>query len=220
MQHLTAISLRNTVGSLGYVESNQNAFNIINPLATGDNTDIDNATTVMQTEAAANTGSTFAASAASTTFSEEVTAAIQQLTANQASMMQQFAAFSINPHTAQFNKLHVPPVHNIHAPAQQAGGFQQQPGKFQQGRGGRRGEGCSQGRGQGRGCGGRGRTTYDTGFVRQQFVPQFGGTQQELIPGQIQVLREWDSLNCHSGLPIVAIHASLVPAIRFLSWQE
>jgi hypothetical protein len=33
-------------------------------------------------------------------------------------------------------------------------------------------------------------------------------------------LREWDSLNCHSGLPIVTIHASLVPAVRFLSWQE
>jgi hypothetical protein len=33
-------------------------------------------------------------------------------------------------------------------------------------------------------------------------------------------LREWDSLNCHLGLPIVTIHASLVPAVRFLSWQE
>ncbi len=34
------------------------------------------------------------------------------------------------------------------------------------------------------------------------------------------VLREWDSLNCHSGLPIVTTHASLVPAVRFLSWRE
>jgi hypothetical protein len=34
-QCLTAISLRNTAGSLGYVGSNQNAFNIINPLAMG-----------------------------------------------------------------------------------------------------------------------------------------------------------------------------------------
>jgi hypothetical protein len=32
-----------------------------------------------------------------------------------------------------------------------------------------------------------------------------------------QGLREWDSLNCHPGLPIVTLHASLVPAI---SWQE
>ncbi len=105
--------------------SNQNAFNIINPLATGDDMDNNDTTTIMQTEAVATTGSTFAASAASRTFSEEVTAVIQQLAANQTSMVQQFVAFSINPHMAQCNNLHVPPVHNIHAPAQQAGGFQQ-----------------------------------------------------------------------------------------------
>jgi hypothetical protein len=113
------------------VASNQNAFNIINPLATGDNTDNKAVTTVMQTEAAATTGSTFAASAASTTFPEEATVAIQQLAVNQTSMMQQFAMFSVNPHMAQRNKLHVPPVHNIHVPAQQAGGLQQKPGRFQ-----------------------------------------------------------------------------------------
>jgi hypothetical protein len=86
-QRFMAISLRNTAGSLGYVGSNQNAFNIINPLARGDDMDIDDMTTIMQTEAAANTGSTFAASAASMTFPEEVTAAIQQLAANQTSIM-------------------------------------------------------------------------------------------------------------------------------------
>jgi hypothetical protein len=99
-QRLTATSLRNTVGSLGYVGSNRNAFNIINPLATGDNTDNKDVTTITQTEAATTTGSTFSASAASTTFPEKVTKAIQQLAANHTSMMQQFAAFSINPHTA------------------------------------------------------------------------------------------------------------------------
>ncbi len=186
-QRLTAISLCNTVGSLGYMGSNQNAFNVIYPLAMGDIMDINNATTVTQTEAAANMGSTFAASAASRTFPEEITAAIQQLAANQTSMMQQFAAFSINPHMAQCNNLHVPPVHNIHVPAQQAGGFQQQPGRFQQGRGGRRGSGCSQGGGQGRGRGGRGCTTYNTGFVPQQFVPQFKGHIRYSGLGQIQV---------------------------------
>ncbi len=149
-----AISLRNTAGSLGYKGSNQNAFNIINPLATGDNTDNNNVTTVTQTEAAATTGSTFAASAAYRTFPEKVTAAIQQLAANQTSIMQQFAVFSVNAHAAQCNNLHVPPVHNIHNPAQQAGGFQQQPGRFQQGHGGHRGGSRSQGRGQGRGRGG------------------------------------------------------------------
>jgi hypothetical protein len=161
MQRLTPISLCNTAGSLGYVGSNQNTFNIINLLATGDNTDIKDATTITQTEAAANTGSTFAASAASTTFPEEVTATIQQLAANQMSMMQQFAAFSVNPHTAQCNNLHVLPVYNIHVPVQQAGGFQQQPGRFQQGCGGRCGGSRSQGGGQGRGRGGHGCTTYN-----------------------------------------------------------
>jgi hypothetical protein len=91
-------------------------------------------TTVTQTAEAATTGSTlgntYAASAASMIFPAEVMAAIQQLAANQTSIMQQFVAFTINPHTAQCNNLHVPPVHNIHVPAQQAGGYQQQPGGF------------------------------------------------------------------------------------------
>ncbi len=75
-QCLTEISLCNTTGSLGYMGSNHNAFNIINPLVMGGDTDNNNATTVMQTAAAATTGSTFAASAASTLFPEEVTVAI------------------------------------------------------------------------------------------------------------------------------------------------
>jgi hypothetical protein len=95
--------------------------------------------------------------------------------------MQQFVAFTINPHMAQCNNLHVPPVHNIHVPAQQAGGYQQQPGGFQQGRGGRRGGDRCQGGGQGGGRGGRVHTTYATGGV-PQLVPQFGGTQQGFMP--------------------------------------
>jgi hypothetical protein len=82
MRRLTAISLRNTAGSLGYMGNNQNAFNIINSLATADNTDDNDATTVTQTAAAVTTrstlGNTYAASAASTTFPADVTAAIQQ----------------------------------------------------------------------------------------------------------------------------------------------
>jgi hypothetical protein len=150
-----------------------------------DNTDDNGTTTVTQTAAAATTGSTlgntYAASAASTTFPADVTAAIQQLAANQTSIMHQFAAFTVNLHTAQCNNLHVPPVHNIHIPAQQAGGYQQQPGGFQQGHGRRCGGGRSRGRGQGGGRGGHVRTTYATGGV-PQFVPKFGGTQQGFMP--------------------------------------
>jgi hypothetical protein len=182
---LTAISLCNTAGSLGYMGNNQNAFNIINLLAMEDNTNDNNATTATQTAAAATMGrilgSAYATSAASTTFPAEVTAAIQQLAANQMSIMQQFAAFTINPHTAQHNNLHVPPVHNIHIPAQQTGEYQQKPRGFQQGCGGRRGGGRSRGGGQGGGRGGRVCTTYATGGV-PQFVPQFGGTQQGFMP--------------------------------------
>ena len=171
--------------SLGYVGNNQNAFNIINPSATADDMDDNDATTILQTAAAATTGSTlgntYAASAASTTFPAEVTTAIQQLAANQMSIMQQFVAFTVNPHTAHRNNLHVPPVHNIHVPAQQAGGYQQQLGGFQQGCGRRRGGGHSWGGGQGGGHGGCVCTTYATGGV-PQFVPQFGGTQQGFMP--------------------------------------
>jgi hypothetical protein len=184
-RRLTAISLRNTMVSLGYVGNNQNVFNIINPLAMVDNTDDNDATTITQTAAVATTGrtlgNTYAASAASMTFPAEVAATIQQLAVNQTSIMQQFAVFTVNPHTAQCNNLHVPPVHNIHVPAQQTGGYQQQPGGFQQGHGGCRGGGCSRGEGQGGGRGGCICTTYATGGV-PQFVLQFGGTQQGFMP--------------------------------------
>ena len=60
------------------MSNNQNAFTIIILLATGEDTDNDNVTTVTQTAVAATTGSTLgdtnAATAASTTFLAEVTA--------------------------------------------------------------------------------------------------------------------------------------------------
>ncbi len=74
------ISLHNTAGSLGYMGNIQNAFSIINPLATGKDTDDNDVTTIMQAAAAATTGSTlgntYAATAISTTFPVDVTAAI------------------------------------------------------------------------------------------------------------------------------------------------
>ena len=96
---MTAISLRNTAGSLGYVGNNANAFAGMNS-TTGEDTDNDDATTVTQAAAAATTGSTMgntnATTGTSATFPAEVTAAIQQLTANQTSIMQQFTAFTVN----------------------------------------------------------------------------------------------------------------------------
>ncbi len=66
--------------------------------------DDDDATTVTQAAAAATTGSTlgntYAATGTLATFPAKITAAIQQLAANQTSIMQQFAALrsTINPH--------------------------------------------------------------------------------------------------------------------------
>ncbi len=66
----------------------------------GEDTDNAVATTVTQAAAAATTGSTFgntyAATGTPATFPAEVTAAIQQLAANQTSIMQKFAAFTVN----------------------------------------------------------------------------------------------------------------------------
>ena len=89
-RRLTAISLRNTAGSLGYVGNNTNAFAGINS-TTGEDTNDDDATTVTQAAAAATTGSTlgntYAATGTSASFPAEVSAAIQQLAANQTAIM-------------------------------------------------------------------------------------------------------------------------------------
>ena len=152
-RRLTAISLRNTAGSLGYVSNNANAFAGINS-ARGEETDDDNATTVTQAAVAATTGSTlgntYATTGTSASFPAEVTAAIQQLAANQAAIMQQFAAFTVtNQPPPTRHNVQVPPVTNINVPQQQYGGFQQPTGSFQQGCGGRQGGGCYHGGGQG-----------------------------------------------------------------------
>jgi hypothetical protein len=98
-RRLSAISLHDTAGSLGYVSNYANAFTIINP-STGEETNDDNATTLTQTAVAATTGSTlgntYGATGTSASLPKEVTAAILQLMANQASMMQQFTAFMVN----------------------------------------------------------------------------------------------------------------------------
>ena len=66
----------------------------------GEETDDDDATTVMQAAVAATTGSTlcntYGATGTMVSFPAEVTAAFQQLLANQTAMMQQFATFTVN----------------------------------------------------------------------------------------------------------------------------
>jgi hypothetical protein len=83
---LTAVSLHNTTGSLGYIGNNTNAFTIVNP-SMGEDTDDDNATTATQIATAAMTGSTldntYDATGMPVSFPADVMAAIQQLLANQ-----------------------------------------------------------------------------------------------------------------------------------------
>ncbi len=182
-RRLTAISLRNTAGSLGYVGNNANAFAGINS-TTGDDTDDDNATTVTQAAAAATTGSTLGNTCAATgtlvTFPAEVTAAIQQLAANQTSIMQQFAAFTINnqPPPTRCN-VQVPSITNNNVPQQQYGSFQPHTGSFQQGCGRRQGGGRSHGGCRGGRRGGRALNAYGHAPVGiPQYVPAPVGIPQ------------------------------------------
>ena len=123
-RRLTTISLHNTAGSLGYVGNNANAFAGISS-TTGEDTNDDDATTVTQAAAAATTGSTLGnthtTTGTSASFPAEVSAAIQQLAANQTAIMQQFTAFTVNnqPPPTRSN-VQVPPVTNINVPQQQS----------------------------------------------------------------------------------------------------
>ena len=187
-RRLTAISLRNTVGSLGYVGNNANAFSAINS-TTGEETDNDDATTITQAAAAATTGSmlgnTYGATGTSASLPAEVTAAIQQLSANQMAMMQQFTAFTVNNQPPPRRNVQVPPVTNINIPQQQYGGFQQTSGGFRQGHGGRQGGGCSHGDGRSGRRGGRIQNVYAQAPTTciPQYIPQMGGPQQNYMLG-------------------------------------
>ncbi len=123
---LTAITLCNTAGQLGYV-ANQNMFNMFcNNNPDQQNTE-NNATMVTQTAVVATTststlGSTYAATA-SAAIPPEVTMAIKQLLANQTTIMQQMAAMSFRPPPAQHSNVHVPPMHNVQLQCSRQVGF-------------------------------------------------------------------------------------------------
>ena len=118
-------------------------------------------------------------------FPAEVTAAIQQLSANQTAMMQQFTAFTVINHSPPTRRnVQVPPVTNINIPQQQYGGFPQPTGGFQQGRGGRQGGGRSHGGGHGGRRGGRVQNAYaQAPGGKPQYLPQMGGPQKNHMPG-------------------------------------
>jgi hypothetical protein len=125
----------------------------------GDDKVTDNNTTITQTAMAAMTGSILGgatnAATSKTTIPSEVSAAINQLAANQTAMINQMAAMQFSPptparHTGQ-GQLHVPPIQQLNIPVPEA----YAGGSFQPGQGGGRGRGGRSrqgGPGGGRGC--------------------------------------------------------------------
>jgi hypothetical protein len=100
-RRLTSIQLRNTAGQQGYV---QNPNNIMyNVFGEGDDKVTDNDTTITQTAMAATMGSTLGGAmntaTSKATIPSEVSAAINQLAANQTAMMNQMAAMQFSPPT-------------------------------------------------------------------------------------------------------------------------
>jgi hypothetical protein len=149
-RRFTVMVLRSMSGHNGYAR--QTIYNILEA-GIDDDTNNDTVTTITQTAAVtAATGSTTPSS--SRAISAEVTAAINQLSANQATIMSQMAAMSFVPPPTQHTRAFVPRNQFSVPPIQQVAVLVQQPfaavGKFNAGRGGQRG-----GRGPGQ-IGGRG----------------------------------------------------------------
>ncbi len=115
-RRLMSIQLCNTAGQQGYVRNpNNNMYNVFGKV---DNKVTDNDTTITQTAMAATTritsGGATNAVTSKATIPSEVSAAINQLAANQTVMMNQMAAMQFSPptpacHTGQ-GQLHVPPI--------------------------------------------------------------------------------------------------------------
>jgi hypothetical protein len=138
---LTSIQLRNTTGQQGYMQNPNN--NMYNVFGEGGDKVMDSDTTITQTAMAATMGSTLGGATNTATSKalilSKVSAAINQLAANQTAMMNQMAAMQLSPptparHTGQ-GQLHVTPIQqlNITVPQAYAGG------SFQPGQGGGRG---------------------------------------------------------------------------------
>ncbi len=130
-RRLMAMQLQNTVGQQGYIQ--QNMYNILD-VNGGEDTD-DNTVVTVQTAAAVTAtaggstiGSNYAAMSA-TTITAEVTAAINQLSANQQQIIQQMGAMKVNSpqQSIAANTYNIPPIPMVNIPNQYAfnkGGFQ------------------------------------------------------------------------------------------------
>jgi hypothetical protein len=123
-RHLVALQLRNTTGTQGYApNNNQNMYNVLDQ---GFDTDSGTKGTVaMQTApitqtAAMTTGSTLGSTYGGGTIPSEISNAINQLAANQQSIMTQMAAMSFNnapaPPPQAAATFHIPPIQQLNIP--------------------------------------------------------------------------------------------------------
>ncbi len=140
-RHLMAMQLRNTAGQQGYIQ--QNMYNIMDVDGgedTNNNTVVTLQTVAVATATAGGTmiGSNYAAINAAI-ITAEVTAAINQLLANQKHIMQQMTAMNVaSPQQSiAATTYNIPPIQMVNIPHQQA--FHE--GGFHQGRGSARGGG-------------------------------------------------------------------------------
>ena len=139
---MLAMQLRNTAGQMGYTPQNLNMYNIFGN--NDDTTATDNKLTKLTTWSSITGGHT------GTTIQDSVIQAINQLSTNQHTLINQMAAMSFNNASApsqQYTALPIPQV-NIPAHATYAGA---NAGGFNVGRGGHGRTGM--GRGSGRGGG-------------------------------------------------------------------
>jgi hypothetical protein len=183
---LTAMQLRNTAGQQGYI--NQNLYNILDVDGEED-TNYNPSVMVPAVAAAMATaggpgGSTCAATTA-LTIAAEVTAAINQLSANQMTIMHHIAALNISPpQTIAAPAFNDPPIHSISIPTKNgyAGG------SFNQGRSTAQNKQHQGGRcGGPGGCGGRGQSPFAThmanpGHRMAQHKPQLSSVHGATIP--------------------------------------
>ncbi len=129
-RRLTAIELRNTMGQNGYTNNIYNAF-ANGDKDTNDNTDTTIVTvppTVPQAAATVTVAASSLGTATGSAINAELTAAINQLSANQTAIMSQMAAMSFTPATThntrkQQHMFQVPPIQQLAIPVHQS--FQQ-----------------------------------------------------------------------------------------------
>jgi hypothetical protein len=207
-RRLASIQVR-TAGQHGYVQNSNN--NMYNVFGEGDDEVTDNGTTKTQTAEAATTGSTLGgatnAGTSNATIPSEVSAAINQLSANPTAMMNQMVAMQFSPpppahHTGQ-GQIHVPPIQQLNIPVPQA----YAGGSFQPGQGGGRGQGGRSrqgGRGGGRGrmpfadhvqafgCGGGGQGFQGCGGPQGTFIGRVQQTRCINPPNVYKVHSNWN----------------------------